>query len=420
MIQVKINNFHHHSVSGEIDNSFIGLKIKGNDVHFYYPESYHFECVNGEYDLQSIINLLRTISLGKTHSKDHNVTFNSHREDNDFAIYSYLWLIRDWLNNGFYINREKNFKTNQKGKVNWKRTFNQQPIISNGNIIYNNVVVEVKSEIDLLLLEIHKYCIKKSIEYIGWLFNLTAKGINCRKLNDSLKKVYIRTLNIELERTFDDIKKMRLSHMKSVLIGLDVNNEEKDFVYGVDSYYYIFERMVDYIFGTEKDLTKFNPKATWKLFKPEAKEKDASKLRPDTILIKDNIAYIIDSKFYRFGSSGDINDLPETTSIQKQVTYGEYLSKINENKTINVDKILNAFILPYDKTREKFKSNENIQYIGYAKTEWKNNLEEHQFVYAFLIDLYHVVEVWNNSNHDEDISNLIQEINIAIQQNSDH
>ena len=37
----------------------------------------------------------------------------------------------------------------------------------------------------------------------------------------------------------------------------------------------IFERMVDYIFGTEKDLTKFNPKATWKIFKPEAKEKDA-------------------------------------------------------------------------------------------------------------------------------------------------
>lgn len=145
---MKINNFHPHSVSGEIDNSFIGLKIKGNDVHFYYPEAYHFEYVNDEYDLQSIINLLKTISLGKTHSKDHNVTFNSHREDNDFAIYSYLWLIRDWLNNGFYINREKNFKTNQKGKVNWKRTLNQQPIISNGNIIYNNVVVEVKSEID--------------------------------------------------------------------------------------------------------------------------------------------------------------------------------------------------------------------------------------------------------------------------------
>ena len=164
----------------------------------------------------------------------------------------------------------------------------------------------------------------------------------------------------------------------------------------------------------------YNPKATWKIFKPEVKEKDASKLRPDTILIKDNIAYIIDSKFYRFGSSGDINDLPETTSIQKQVTYGEYLSKINENKTINVDKILNAFILPYDKTKEKFKSNENIQYIGYAKTEWKNNHEEYQYVYAFLIDLYHVVEVWNNSNHDEDISNLIQEINIAMQRNSDH
>lgn len=413
---MKINNFHPQATTGEVDNSFVGLKIKGNDVFLYYPETYHFEYNKdkNEYDITAILNLLKTIRLGKTHSKEHNVAFNSHREDNEFAIYSYLWLIRDWLNNGFYINREKNFKVNQKGKVNWKRTLNQQPIISNGNVIYNNVVVEVKSEIDQLLLEIHKYCIKKSIEYIGWLFNLTSKGINCRKLNESLKKVYIRTLNIELERTFDDIKKMRLNHMRSLLVGLDVNNDDKDFVYGVDSYYYIFERMIDYIFSTEKDLAKFNPNATWKIFKPKEKEKAASKLRPDTILIKDNIAYIIDSKFYRFGSTGDINDLPETTSIQKQITYGEYLSKINESKGINVDKILNAFILPYDKAKDMFKSYENIQYIGYAKTEWKNNQEEHQYVYAFLIDLYHVVEVWNNSNHDEDVNNLIFEINKAI------
>lgn len=413
---MKINNFHPQATTGEVDNSFVGLKIKGNDVFFYYPESYHFEYDNEikEYDIDAILNLLKTIRLGKTHSKELNVTYNSRREDNEFAIYSYLWLIRDWLNNGFYFNREKNYKINQKGKVNWKRTLNQQPIISNGNIIYNKVVVEVKSEIDQLLLEIHKYCIKKSIEYIGWLFNLNTKGINCHKVNDSLKKQYIRALNIELDKTFDDIKKMRLNHMLSVLVGLDVNNDDKDFVYGVDSYYYIFERMIDSIFGTEKDLTKFNPKATWKIFKPKIKEKDASKLRPDTILIKDKIAYIIDSKFYRFGSSGDINDLPETTSIQKQITYGEYLAKINENKGISVEKIFNAFILPYDKLNNKFESNEDIQYIGYAKTEWKNNHEDYQYVYAFLIDLYHVVEVWNNSNHDQDINHLVDEIKKAV------
>lgn len=413
---MKINNFHPQATTGEVDNSFVGLKIKGNDVFFYYPESYHFEYDNDkkDYDVTAILNLLKTIRLGKTHNREHNVAYNSHRGDNEFAIYSYLWLIRDWLNNGFYINREKNYKINQKGKVNWKRTLNQQPIISKGNIIYNNVVVEVKSEIDQFLLDIHKYCIKKSIEYIGWLFNLNAKGIYCHKVNDSLKKQYIRALNVELDKTFDDIKRMRLNHMLSVLVGLDVNNDDKDFVYGVDSYYYIFERMIDSIFGTEKDLTKFNPKATWKIFKPEIKEKDASKLRPDTILIKDNIAYIIDSKFYRFGTSGNVNDLPETTSIQKQITYGEYLSKINENKTINVDKIFNAFILPYDKLNNKFDSIDDIQYIGYAKSEWKKNYEDYQYVYAFLIDLYHVVEVWNNSNHDEDINNLIMEINKVI------
>ena len=120
---MKINNFHPQATTGEVDNSFVGLKIEGNDVFFYYPESYHFEYDNDkkDYDVTAILNLLKTIRLGKTHSKEYNVTYNSHREDNEFAIYSYLWLIRDCLNNGFYINREKNYKVKITIKENLKK-----------------------------------------------------------------------------------------------------------------------------------------------------------------------------------------------------------------------------------------------------------------------------------------------------------
>lgn len=71
----------------------------------------------------------------------------------------------------------------------------------------------------------------------------------------------------------------------------------------------------------------------------------------------------------------------------------------------------NAFLLPYDKKCEVFQSNENLQYIGFAKSTWKDNSERYEFVHAFLIDLKHVVKTWNRFNHKEDVENLISAIN---------
>lgn len=68
-------------------------------------------------------------------------------------------------------------------------------------------------------------------------------------------------------------------------------------------------------------------------------------------------------------------------------------------------------MLPYDKKREVFQSNDNLQYIGFAKSMWKDNSERYEFVHAFLIDLKHVVKTWNRFNHKEDVENLISAIN---------
>ena len=68
-------------------------------------------------------------------------------------------------------------------------------------------------------------------------------------------------------------------------------------------------------------------------------------------------------------------------------------------------------MLPYDKKREVFQSNDNLQYIGFAKSTWKDNSEGYEFVHAFLIDLKHVVKTWNRFNHKEDIDILINAIN---------
>lgn len=402
-----INNFYPHKVTGKTDDSFVGIKILKNEIHFYYPESYHFD-IGALTVRNDIVDLLRTIAIAKTSSIALSQANNKTNQVGDFALLSYLWLINDYLANGFYVNREKLYKINQAGRVNWKKTMQMQPIVSNGNIIYPDIVVEVKNSVDNILVEIHKYCVKKSIDYIGWLFNLKSSFIEAKPFNETVKKLYISTLHKELDKTFDDDKRLRLRHLLNVVVGLDTRDNKNEFVYGVDSYYYIFERMIDAIFGNVKDLKNFNPKAKWQLIRNDYKETNSSELRPDTIIVKGVDVFILDSKFYRFGYTGKEEDLPETTSIQKQITYGDYIKKNVAN--IEINHVYNAFLLPYDKTREVFLSQENIQYIGFAKSTWKDNDKGHEIIHTFLIDLYHVVKTWNRYNHEQDVVFLIDEI----------
>lgn len=404
--KTKIKNFFAHSVTGKSDDSFVGFKIMGNEIHFYYPESYRFDPASSTMR-NDIVDLLRTVSIAKTKSTTFSQANNTYEGNGEFALISYLWVINDFLSNGFYVNREKTYKINQSGKVNWKRTMQSQPIVSNGNVIYPNITVEVKNNIDNVMVDIHKHCVKVSIDFIGWLFNLSSNFIEDKPYNETIKKIYIAALRQELDSTFEDEKRLRLNHFLNVILGLDSKNNN-EFVYGVDSYYYVFERMIDSIFGNIKNIREFNPKAKWQLVKNNYRETKSSDLRPDTIIVKENEAFIIDSKFYRFGFTGKEEDLPETTSIQKQITYGEFIEK--NVAAVNIENVYNAFLLPYDKSREVFKSDENIQYIGFAKTTWKDNTKKHELVHSFLIDLKHVVKTWNRYSHETDVNYLISEI----------
>ncbi len=403
----------YHKVTNKIDDSFIGIKIKNNKIDFYYPESYNFDDSSLETARNDVISILQTISIAKTNSNSNIKIESTFSNNKAIPLLSYLWMIRDYLQNGLYINKEKIFKKNQRGKVDWKRTLNEQPIISKGNIIYSNIVVSVKSELDNIVVQIHKYCIKRSFDIFGWLFGINGSSfIEIPPFHVELKPLYIDALRKELSSTFDDEKKIMLGHMLSIIEGLSDDQNANEIVYGVDSYAYIFERMINSIFGN-RDATKFNPSADWYLTIDNYKAFASSDLRPDTILIRDNIAYVLDSKFYRFGYTFDKKDLPETTSIQKQITYGDF---IKTNKMGDeIQKVRNAFILPYNKNSKynKYGFKKKIEYIGYSKTDYRKGLEDHEIIHAFLIDLKYVVETWNKHNHFNDINELINQIEKA-------
>lgn len=411
--QIKSNNglsdnIELHKVTNKIDDSFIGIKIRNDKIDFYYPETFNFDDSSKESIRSDVISILHTISIAKTYSTSKIKIESSFSNNEAIPLLSYLWIIRDYLLNGVYINKEKVFKTNQKGRVDWKRTLNGNPIISSGNVIYKDLVVTVKNDLDDIIVEIHKQCIKTSINVLGWLFGINSSSfIEVRPFYKELKYVYIDALKKELNNTFDDGKSLRLSHMLSIIEGLSEDQKANELVYGVDSYAYIFERMINSIFGN-REASKFNPSANWHLkeygFEPFA----SSDLRPDTILIKDDIAYVLDSKFYRYGFTGDKKDLPETTSIQKQITYGDFIK--NNKIGDEIKKIRSAFILPYNKETNKLNLNQTIEYIGYSKTDYRKGIDDHEIIHAFLIDLKYVIKTWNKRNHGSDVTSLINQI----------
>lgn len=413
---MKIANLEKIAATGELNNQFVGVKIANNKIEFHYPETYQLSSADDALR-RDILAILRTISLAKTLTSNLS-SFNSKFSKADvFPIGAYLWMINDYLTYGRYENREKSYQHGARGKIDWKKTMRSNPAVSRGNIIYTDIISEKKSQTDNLLTEIYFFCAKRSIEALGWLYGIEfdANGIDHEKRYN--KKLYLAAINTELAHTFDDLKKTRLQHMKSIITGLDDDlAETNEIVYGVDSYDYVYEQMVDSMFSNIDNIREFYPAAEWDLVLEE-KPKESSRLRPDTVLEQKKAngrknLYILDAKYYRYGTTFLTKHIPETTSIQKQITYGEYVKMMKSGK---YDEIYSAFVMPYSKNenihRDRF--NRDIEFVGIARAKWMDSEgETSRNIAGILIDTKFLINNWVRKSQDH-----IDAIITAIEQN---
>lgn len=378
-------------------NDFVGIRIEDGEINIYVPQVFRKE-QNYKRDL---LLFLKSISLiGKPEKEKLNK--GSNNLDNVWPINSYLWIIKDYLDNGFYYNREKVYSNSYSGKIEWKKTMKQIPIYSDGNIIYDKLVTSKMAASNDLIAQIYKLCLKQSIEKIGWVYNYNLK-VDVQQIVSTSEMV--ATVRKEINNTFDDIKRMRFNHMLKILKTTEGNKVvSNEYTYGIENYYYVFETMVDKLFDgiKESEKKKYNPNGYWQL--NNQMPGLASSLRPDTILKKDGATYILDAKMYQYGVTQDVRDLPETQSIQKQITYGDYAyHQLNENK------VRNAFILPYNKKLKCFvedtntlKYNDgNLAYFGQAYTDWRNTEDQKDYekVYAFGIDFNYLLKNYNKPDY---------------------
>lgn len=409
-----------------VDNSNdeMGIDINEKCISLYLPRSFRVEN-NEKENNRNYLLFLRSLSLTDSRNSD-NYKVGNHMANSIWPFDAYVFIIKDFLENGYYFNRDKQYSINS-GKIEWRKTLKKVPIYSNGNFIYNELVTSKMHPTNDVITEIYKICLKDSLDKIGWLFNNINIGFDIKERLS--RKEMVSIVNKELNNTFDDVKRTRFINMLKILNdGDSLNLLSKEYKLKVNNYYYIYEQMVDKFFNGLKDTKEYNPNGSWSLINDDGsyRKEDATSLRPDTILVKDDYTYILDAKMYKYGFTHKTSDLPSSQSIQKQLTYGDYVNKFKNKKARN------AFILPYNKITDfnndydYLDKDKNLAYIGYAEGKWRNEeqvkgeqenkeqAKDHDKIYTFLIDFNYLLNNYNKKENKE-INSLCDKIEDLIE-----
>lgn len=386
------------------ENPFVGIKCDNNGIKVWFPVG--FELGSNDDELRrNVLTLLQTLSnfTDRTDSEWKKESFDEHT---GFPIYSYLYLIKDFLTNGYYVESEIKYNTAKKGKINWNRTIKtQRPYPASNGFVYLDFVVKDNSinQNELITL-VHEFCVYRCFKKLGWLYTSFEPQ---EPRMDFDKELFKSVVMQSMSNTFNDKKRELFGHLLNVIE--EEANEEvvSDFSYGTNRFEYVWEKMIDYVFGISNKEDYF-PHSNWHL---KSKDKQNSALEPDTIMIKDGIAFILDAKYYKYGVVEN-GSLPATSSIAKQIIYAEH---IEDNKMTdeygNVLKTYNAFLLPFSKNSKRFKTDKNFLYFGYADADWKSFEHDYEHIEGILVDVNYLMETCTrHSKRDiEELSQLIME-----------
>lgn len=385
---------------------FVGIRRKDEYYEVNFPLGYHrSEDEKGlRKDILSLINVLAK----NTDKKESEVYVGLNRDDpSGIPVQAYLYLIKDFFERGYYKERDTYRQVAKRGKIDWSRTIKtQKPLLQEDEAYYLDFVVK-KNTIneDELITIVHKYCVYESFEKFGWLFTSFVPPKPKTGLN---RKMMIAVVNDKLQNTFNDRNRQLFRNMIVVIKSMK-DDSESEFRYGTYRFEYVWEKMIDRVFGISEKAEYF-PKTTWNL--ANGSSHDNAFLEPDSIMLLHGKVYVLDAKYYKYGWSGASGHLPESTSINKQITYGEYIAE--DKKFIKDGEhpvVYNAFIMPYDSKGKRFLTNRPIHYIGSATSDWKSSQKKYENVVGILMDVKYLMGIDSRMDESEIIklAELIEE-----------
>ena len=380
-------------------DDFVGLRFENNQPKIIFPRGYALSDSDDEVR-QDIVRLLSTILKYKHKYQGEEVRASAGEQYLSFPLLSYQYVIQDFLAHGYYIEKEVRYTQAAKGKISWKRTIQQQkPQIDGSNAVYLSFIVRQNQINDNnLITRIHEYCVYESFRNLGWLYTTAMPKKPTIPFN---KKAFLATLANELRNTNDDSKKNLFSCMMNIINEADeLFDSSQRKAFGVDRFEYIWEALIDYVFG-EDDKEAYFPHSAWEIVDGSGIKRVNPPLEPDTIIRYNGGIFVVDAKYYKYGITHNPEHLPGTSSVQKQITYGEYIER-----RFNTSEVYNAFVMPFNKKDH----DSNYKFVSVGTADWKDNSDKsYEFVLGILLDTRHIINTYarKNPSEIEELSTLI-------------
>lgn len=385
------------SVSENEYDDFVGLRIADGLPSVVFPRG--FSLSNDDKQLRrDVLRLLSAIQKFGGNREGEKPEFTSGERQDSFPFISYQYIIQDFMAHGYYTEKEVRYVKALKGKINWKRTIQQQqPQLDGENVVYLDFTVKTnKINDNNLITKIHEYCVYESFRMIGWLF-VSTEALPKKPSIPFNRRQFLTTLQAELSTTFNDSKKRLLQNMINVVqCAEEFTSATPKVTFGVNRFEYIWEDMINYVFG-EDDRERYFPHAHWHIIRHNGYDVQSSELRPDTIAKVDEKVFILDAKYYKFGVTGNPMHLPATDSVQKQITYGEF---VDANHFGEQNSIFNAFIMPFNKGAAQ----QPYKFVSVATADWKAYNAEtpnYYYVLGILLDTRYLMTSYTKHNTSE-------------------
>jgi len=397
---------HCHIATNESNDRFVGIKIDSMNVAIHFPIGYCLPLDDEELrrDIKNLINVLSLVP----NNGDNLLQSNSYSERHPvyFPIHAYLNVINYYFDhNGTYYNeREQEYRTKISGKTDFKRTIKKvKPVMNRKNPIYlNRVVRETTPNFNKIITQINKYCVWESFDKIGWLF--TTNQPSKPDINFEKNK-FITALNDKINCTNNDADKILFYSMLAMIKFVDNHAIDKQFYFGTDRFEYIWQKLIDVVFGeSNKDI--YFPYGLWTEKFGSNKGKKSSALVPDSIMVFREKFYVLDAKYYKYGTHSElnVNFLPHSSDINKQITYGKYVSDNSHGK-----QVFNAFLMPYNMNQNNFGCHKEYANVAEATGNWCSSNLSHEKVQGIVIDIRHLLKNYIG-NHDKDKEKLAEVI----------
>ena len=378
--------------TNEDGDRFVGIKADSKNAMVYFPIGYQLPETDNEIrmDIRHLIHVLSEF----TTKQDRLLAMNKFAapQSLDFPINAYRTVIEYFLNNNckYYMETEQVYKEAAAGKQDWAKTAKKHiPLVQTQNGVSSFIYTKFEVKANMpnetkTITQINRFCVYEAFEKLGWLYipNMPEEPGPHPDVKTS-----IAIVRSKLNSTNDDKKRSLFQAMLNMLNYMDSKTSDTQFYFGTDDFDHVWEKIIDRAFG-ERDKDRYFPRSRWLLDFGKYHEKHP--LMPDTIMIYNGKYYVLDAKCYKYGWTGIPSHLPNASSINKQITYGEYLEKY---VGINADSLFNAFIMPFNSAKNYFSITEIAGNIGEAVGDWRNNRKYYERIQGIVMDtrylMYH-------------------------------